>query len=283
MIYNFDFLAVPKKEISLDKIETLLDDQQAKRIHFATSHADSLKAPTDNNNGKISLPFNETIEPILSHSLSYEGTYLFKSQFRGFWRAFNSVDEYSAFKAMITEYENIVFLRDNLDLSLALSINKLENGERTKIGELEYQAKFQDNEEAEAELTVLTQTWLEKLPFYSKADCICAMPCSDQGSPGLPRRIVDKLVGFENISSQIPWTKKDKNLKDLDSVKAKLDALKEFGLQVNMNLEGKNVILLDDLYMSGLSIQYVAMKLKQAGADRVFGLSIVKSWSNTAR
>lgn len=50
-----------------------------------------------------------------------------------------------------------------------------------------------------------------------------------------------------------------------------------------MNLERKNVILLDDLYMSGLSMQYVAMKLKEAGADRIFGLSIVKSFSNTAR
>lgn len=39
----------------------------------------------------------------------------------------------------------------------------------------------------------------------------------------------------------------------------------------------------DDLYMSGVSMQYVAMKLKEAGASRVLGLSIVKSRSNTAR
>lgn len=283
MIYHFPFLAIPKKEITLDKIEALLKDEQTKRIHFATSHAGSLRASVGKYHGKISLPFDDTIGPILSYNLSNGGTYLFKSQFEGFWRAFNSVDEYSAFKAMIQEYENIVFLRDNLDLSLALSMNKSDNEVRTKIGELEYQAKFQDNEEAEAELIDLTQTWLEKLPFYSKADCICAMPCSDQSSPSLPRRIVDNLAGFENISSQIHWSKKDKKLKDLDSVKAKLEALKEFDLQVNMNLEGKNVILLDDLYMSGLSMQYVAMKLKETGADRVFGLSIVKSWSNTAR
>jgi len=35
--------------------------------------------------------------------------------------------------------------------------------------------------------------------------------------------------------------------------------------------------------MSGISMQYVAMKLKEAGANRVLGLSIVKSRSNTAR
>lgn len=280
MTYNFDFLTVPKKEISLDKIDALSKDQKPRRIHFATSHANSLKASVGIDHGKISLPFDDTIGPILSHG----GTYLLKStnEFGGFWYPFKSKDEYYACKKIIEEYENMVFLRDNLELSLALSMNRLDDEMRTEIGELEYQAKFLGNRKAEAELTSIVGVWLEKLPFYSKADCICAMPCSDQKSPSLPRKIVDNLEGFENISSQVKWLKKDRKLKDLGSVKAKLDALIEFELEVNVNLERKNVILLDDLYMSGLSIQYVAMKLKEAGADRIFGLSIVKSRSNTA-
>jgi hypothetical protein len=37
------------------------------------------------------------------------------------------------------------------------------------------------------------------------------------------------------------------------------------------------------LFESGISMQYVAMKLKESGAKRVFGLCIVKSRSNSAR
>ena len=44
--------------------------------------------------------------------------------------------------------------------------------------------------------------------------------------------------------------------------------------------KGKDIILVDDLYMSGTTLQYVAMKLKEAGARKVFGLCFVKSLSN---
>ena len=43
---------------------------------------------------------------------------------------------------------------------------------------------------------------------------------------------------------------------------------------------GKNVMLVDDLYNSGLTMQYVAMRLKELGVFRVFGVTLVKSLSN---
>lgn len=39
-------------------------------------------------------------------------------------------------------------------------------------------------------------------------------------------------------------------------------------------------MLVDDLYMSGITLQYVAMKLKEAGARKVYGLCLVKSFGN---
>ncbi len=41
------------------------------------------------------------------------------------------------------------------------------------------------------------------------------------------------------------------------------------------------ILLLDDLYQSGITMQYVAMKLQKAGAEKIFGLSIVKSLNDT--
>lgn len=42
----------------------------------------------------------------------------------------------------------------------------------------------------------------------------------------------------------------------------------------------QNILLVDDLYKSGLTMQYVAMMLKNAGCSRVFGLTLVKSLGN---
>ena len=42
-----------------------------------------------------------------------------------------------------------------------------------------------------------------------------------------------------------------------------------------------DIILLDDIYQSGTTIQFVAMKLIEAGAKRIFGLTTVKARRNT--
>ena len=61
--------------------------------------------------------------------------------------------------------------------------------------------------------------------------------------------------------------------------------MKESGFTINNKeqLKNKVVILFDDLYMSGVTLQYIAMKLKEAGVQRVLGLTIVKSRNNSTR
>lgn len=43
---------------------------------------------------------------------------------------------------------------------------------------------------------------------------------------------------------------------------------------------GKSVLLLDDLYQSGVSMNYVAMVLLEAGARKVLGLACEKTCTN---
>jgi predicted amidophosphoribosyltransferase len=45
-------------------------------------------------------------------------------------------------------------------------------------------------------------------------------------------------------------------------------------------LEGRTVLLLDDLYQSGISMNYVAMELLAAGVKEVFGLACEKTCRN---
>jgi len=284
-MFNFMFIlsGVPQKTITRDKLIEFIGEHETKRINFAGSHANALKKNEEGEGGKIKLPFNDTIGPIIHDKV---GKDLFSSQYGGFWRGLYSDEEYASFEEFVEEYNDIVFLRDHLDLSLALSMN-FDGDEHTPIGELEYQAKFNDNEEAEAELTSVCNEWIDKLPFFKEADYICAMPGSSAATESLPHRIVSNLEGFdfEDISDSVNWTSKTRSVKDAESAEEKLEIMEESGLQITegLDLKGKTILLFDDLYMSGLSMQYVAMKLKEAGAARVFGLCTVKSRSNTTR
>lgn len=281
--FRFMLLVVPQKIITRDKLVEFINDEGTKRINFASSHSNALKRGKDGKGGKIVLPFKDTIEPILKNRY---GKDLFNSQYGGVWLGLNSEVEFENFEKFVQEYKEIVFLRDNLDLSLALSMN-FDGDERTPIGEFEYQAKFNHFEKAEKELIKVCNEWIEKLPFLKKSEYICAMPSSDPEERSLPRRIVSSLEGFKfaDISDSVIWTSKTRSSKNAESPLEKLKIMEESGLQISneIDLKGKTVLLFDDLYMSGISMQYVAMKLKDKGASRVFGLCIVKSRSNTAR
>lgn len=53
------------------------------------------------------------------------------------------------------------------------------------------------------------------------------------------------------------------------------------GLTAGPSVIGKRVILFDDKYQSGMTLQFVASKLLEAGATDVYGLCAVKTWRDT--
>lgn len=286
----FVFNSIPQKEISRENILTFIEDKATKRICFSTFHSKALARSEGKQVGKIVLPFIDTIGPIIQSKL---GTLLYQSQFQNDWgqtnyyRLIKSEEEYEQFKDFVCEYNEIVFIRDLLDLSVALSTNFDNENTYTKIGELEIKAKYSNNNEAESELIQICKIWIDTLPFFKYVDYVCAMPDSDKTKRGLPHRIVSKLEGFKfrDISDLVSWDAKDKSAKEAETVMDKLQIAESSGLKISndIDLKNKTILLFDDLYMSGVTMQYVAMKLKEAGASRVFGMCIVKSRSNTAR
>ena len=283
MAFNFKnllFMDVPQKAITLENIKESVSSNSTKRINFSSSHAGALKKYNDQ--WKITLPFKDSIQPIIKKEIGNDID-LFDSDYGGVWR-FITNEEYDKWHDFITYYKNIVFLRDCLDISLSLSMNIIENESRTEIGELEYQSKYNSNNDAEEQLVSLCKEWINKLPYYKDADLICAVPSNTPNN--LPQRIVDKLdITATNISNTILWTSKTRNVKDAENVEDKISILEQSGFTINNKeqLKNKVVILFDDLYMSGVTLQYIAMKLKEAGVQRVLGLTIVKSRSNSTR
>ena len=285
MAFNFKnllFMDVPQKTITLENIKEIVSDDSTKRINFSSTHARALKEYKDQ--WKITLPFKDSIQPIIKKEIGNDIS-LFASKYEsgGVWR-FITNEEYNKWHDFITRYKNIVFLRDSLDISLSLSMNIIENESRTEIGELEYQSKYNSNNDAEEQLVSLCEEWINKLPYYKDADLICAVPSKTPDN--LPQRIADKLnITPINISNTISWTSKTKDVKNAEKVEDKISILEESGFTIDNieQLKDKVIILFDDLYMSGVTLQYIAMKLKDAGAQRVLGLTIVKSRSNSAR
>lgn len=286
MGFNFSdlaFLQVPKKDITIDGIRLIFEDGAPRRIAFATTHAGALKRGSGDRPGKILLPFKETVLPFIIAELGNDMA-LFPSKFGGYWRSFDSPEEYDKFEAFIRKYHDVVFLRDELDLSLALSMNFEEDEEgHTEIGDLECKAKYSGDSDAESKLVDKCAEWIGLLPYYKHVDYICAVP-GKSGAMNLPQRIVSKFdtFNFKDISSHVYWRNKTRHIKDAESVDEKLEILDESGLNIDadIDLNGKTVLLFDDLYMSGLTMQYVAMKLKERGVSRVLGIAIVKSRKN---
>lgn len=275
---NGPFAGVPQRTISIDLLQNMIEDTQTKRVHFASTHKEAIKANPNYN--YLKLPFDNTIGNFLESEIN---CHLFDSDYGGYWHRIESEYELNQIRNFIKKYENIVFLRDFLDLSVALDMNMISIGEHSQTGLWEYEAKYNDNQQAVENLVNLCQQRLNEMPFYKNADYICGMPQSPNVKPKLPKLIVNRISGHSlaDISDKI-WFKKNQQLKNCNTAQEKLEALSEsnFLIDKDLDLSGKTVIILDDLYQSGLTINYIAMKLKEHGAKHVFGLCLVKALNN---
>ena len=279
------FMNVPHKAVDLDVIRAFIDDENTKRINFASHHSNALrKSTTPAMVGRIVLPFDDTIESIARNLMGMD-RFLFPSKFgNSFYRQIYNEAEYNQILSFVEQFRDLVFLRDTLDLSVALSMHETEPGERTTLGEHEFQVKYRSDSGDAAEhlsaLTAAVQQRLDELPFFKLSDYVCAIPSSKP----FVRQIIAGLeaFAFTDISDQISWDNKNGSLKNVETADEKLDMIQSWGFRKaeGIDLKDKTILLLDDMYQSGVTMQYVAMRLKECGAKRVFGMAIVKSLSN---
>jgi predicted amidophosphoribosyltransferase len=256
-------------------------NKSPKRICFKTSHANSLREVNfETCKWALFLPFKESIKKVFECETDLT---IYHTKKGTFWCPLKNEEEYQKASDFKTKYETNVFLRDNLDLSISLSEHFDNDENRTEIGELEYQAKYQDCEESLNEIVNLIMSFIENTPFYKDTNYICAVPSSNPDEKNLPNQIAELLCGqsdLRNISESVSWKNDKCQLKEL-SFEDKWYQLVETDMEIDYDLKNLKVILLDDLYQSGTTIQYVAMKLKEAGAKKVYGLTIVKSRRDT--
>jgi len=243
----------------------------------------------------LSFPFAETFVPAFEMvcKVDHIGFRSFPTGSRHYTFLKNvsdkKIEEIKNWFSIISQY---VALRDCLGLSFALDYDKEDgdpNKPQTQIGSLRSRAKPYNAEatletfSAADELAQACLDFLQKVQCYKSVDTLVAMPPSKPNKKfDLPTYLAIKIAkkwGKTNLSNAV-WTVRERlPIKNL-ALEDKLQAL-ENTIQVAPDVfKGKTVLIVDDLYQSGISINYVALLLLEAGAENVVGLACEKTCRN---
>ena len=272
---------VHQAPISRESVEKMLATRP-RRICFASTHQNALRHdPGESWVGRFTVPFPDTVYPLFHADTGLD---LFENQDYGnWWRSIRTEEEYERIRGWVDANRGLVFLRDGLVLSIALGEHMEEPGERSEIGELEYRAKYNRDASAIDALAARCETVIRRLPYYRDATGVCAVPPSPEKSFDLPSRLavaVSERLGMRNLTNTIGWCSRKPSLKEVPFNK-KWDTLEQVDLGCGRDVAGQKIILIDDLYQSGITMQYVAMKMIESSAEHVYGLALVKALRDT--
>jgi predicted amidophosphoribosyltransferase len=233
--------------------------------------------------------FSVAIESAKKVFESQTGLDLRESQeHKNYWR-FVDQNEIDVVEQWERNQGSLIYLRDCLSLSVALDSNLTNNtsGQYTQIGALEHNGKHKRDQNAINQLSDIASQEIQHLPFYKDADLICSVPPrpdKDFDLPSSATSLVSGKVGKQDVTGGFVFGGQKSSVKT-STFDEKWNVWE--GAQVSFqnspvfNVNDKTVILIDDKYQSGITIQYIAMKLQQAGAHEVYGLSFVKTLRDT--
>lgn len=254
-----------------------------RRFCFASGHEEALKkAPGQQRYGRFRLPFYGAAGLLFESMTSLQ---LKPDSFNegAFWFPCDDENQYKTVEAWKDRVHDYVFMRDLFSLSLCLSFERKNEDEYTPIGDLFYKIKYTGQHGLIDELAGIAAEAVRNLPFYEKVGLICAVPPKPGKSWDLPSALVQRisaLNGLENLTRNLRWVKRPvRDLKGLES-EDKWPILQEAGLVYNGRLEGQSVLVLDDMYETGTTMNFTAGSLQAGGAGSLLGLSIVKAWRN---
>lgn len=194
-------------------------------------------------------------------------------------------DEEEIKRAMEWEakYKNFIFLRDNLDFSMALDYNLESPGVYTDVGRAEHDAKIARDKYSVDTLATACLRAIADVIFYVGSEVVCSVPPSPDKDWDLPTelaKVISEKSGKPNISNAARFNAIKESIKAI-SLEEKWAALEAGELLVKASrVRGRKVILIDDKYQSGTTAQFVASSLYNADAEEVNGLFCVKTWRN---
>jgi len=203
-----------------------------------------------------------------------------------------STTDYALIEVFLHSIESVVIIRDVLDASFALDYAFLDgdpNKERTRVGDLVRRLKnygSTDKTFDEQLLQILTNIcmqFISKCKLLSEVDAVAVVPGSRPNRQNyLPEAIAKRIA----VGLDVPYlgrkitTKKDRSENKEAEPKRKLRNIIDNTNVASLDFRNKKVLLIDDLYQSGISINTIGKMLGDAGASSVIGLCFEKACRN---
>lgn len=243
----------------------------------------------------LSFPFQETFVPAFNAACAVDHI-PFRSKSGTFTYTYlkdASEEQIQQIERWLSVVSHRIAIRDRLAVSFALDYDR-EDGDpkkrQTEIARLRTEAKRYDggrasaaNIEAAKLLACKCVEFLHEVRSYNVADCVVGAPPSRVDKPyDLPRTLaalIGESWGREDLTTHVRTVRNRPQLKE-QKVESKLSSI-EGTIAIDRDVfQGRNVLIVDDLYQSGVSINYVGMLLLEAGARRVLGLACEKTCRN---
>jgi ComF family protein len=180
---------------------------------------------------------------------------------------------------------NVTPLWGNFDSGYALGQYSQRVGaqtEKTKVGELLHRFKYQFDRDAGAQLADLATELINRERVLRSSDFIVAVPPSFTSRPFDP---VSYLAQRVSEGTGIPWekdavrrtriTKLQKRILDRTAKEENVNST--FRLDSPASISGNRILLLDDLYDSGATINQISQILRRAAAHKISVLVSAKT------
>jgi len=188
-----------------------------------------------------------------------------------------------------------LFIDDDLDESFALGMHTQTSTaggyEKTELGRLVYKAKsygphHHGDRQRAAELAGHMVRFIQQHPTYRRANILVTVPPTspnkDYDLPEVLAKEITKHAGITTALNAVNKTRETVPMKGCRTVQEKIDNLKDAFVADSKLVKAKTVILLDDIYQTGFSINEVGRALRAAGASLLLGLVATKTGRDLA-
>lgn len=193
-------------------------------------------------------------------------------------------------RMLLRVLQKAVLIPDDLDECFALGMHRMPapggSLEHTEFGSLVYRSKpynragHPGDPEVAKVLAARMARFVQNHPTYFRSDMLVFVPPSNPDKvfdlPGLLVKTMSEILAMPAPQGVL---KKIRSTSPMKSVPAaeKLENVRGAFVASSRPVRGKSVILVDDIYMSGTTMNEVARTLRAAGAEAVLGLAATKT------
>jgi hypothetical protein len=173
----------------------------------------------------------------------------------------------------------------NFDSGFALgeySISESGKRKRTKVGDLLHKFKYEQNRQAGIILADLASDFINSQIILKSSDLMLAIPPSFRSRSFDPVSFVAERI---EEKTKIRWerdvflrtrlTKPQKSIGDREL--KQLNVLNTYKLTKPLKLDGKKILLIDDLRASGATLNEISAILRQAKTEKIYVLVLAKT------